>query len=99
MDFLIEILLDLISEGVMEGAKSKGVPKSVRYVLFGIIFVFFLCMMVLFIYLGRMVDGSILVEALFFGLAFMLAVFLIRFSKNFLLSIREKKSERETINK
>ncbi len=91
MDFLIEILLDLITEGVMEGAKSKAVPKSIRFVLFGIIFAFFLCMLGLFFYFGRTVDRNILVKALFFGLAVMIAFFLFVLTKNFVALIREGK--------
>lgn len=42
MDFIIELLLELIFDGMMEASKSNEVPKFIRYFLVIIIVLFFI---------------------------------------------------------
>lgn len=42
MEFLIELVLELILEGSMEISSNRKVPKIIRYPLIGLIFLFFL---------------------------------------------------------
>lgn len=42
MEFLIELVLELILEGSMEISSNRKVPKIIRYPLIGLIFLIFL---------------------------------------------------------
>jgi len=42
MEFLIELILELIFEGSMEISSNRKVPKIIRYPLIGLIFLCFL---------------------------------------------------------
>ena len=42
MEFLIELVLELIFEGSMEISSNRKVPKIIRYPLIGLIFLLFL---------------------------------------------------------
>ena len=42
MEFLIELILELIFEGSMEISSNRNVPKIIRYPLIGLIFLLFL---------------------------------------------------------
>lgn len=42
MDFIIELVLELLFDGMMEASKSNKVPKFIRYPLIIIIVLFFL---------------------------------------------------------
>lgn len=52
MEFLFEILLELIFEGTIEITKCKKVPKIIRYSLIGLIILFFLAVIFLIIFTG-----------------------------------------------
>ena len=57
MDFIIELLLDLIFEGSIEISKNKKVPKWIRYPLIFIISLFMIVVLV-----GIEVLGFLIIE-------------------------------------
>ena len=52
MEFLFEILLELILEGTMEASQNKKVPKLVRVVLIVLISAFYLSVIGLILFIG-----------------------------------------------
>ncbi len=86
MEFLFELLLELIAEGTVELSQSIRVPKFVRYLLIAIIIVFFIAV------IGIMVIASItaLQENLIFGIIlvaltlFTLVMGILKFRKTYL---------------
>ena len=52
MEFIIELILDLLLEESIEASKSEKVPKPVRYILIALISLFFLAVIGLIIFLG-----------------------------------------------
>ena len=52
MEFLFEILLELILEGTMEASQNKKVPKPVRVVLIVLISAFYLSVIGLILFIG-----------------------------------------------
>ena len=52
MEFIIELILDLLLEGSIEASKSEKVPKPVRYILITLISLFFLAVIGLIIFIG-----------------------------------------------
>ncbi len=52
MEFIIELILDLLLEGSIEASKSAKVPKPIRYILIALISLFFLAVIGLIILLG-----------------------------------------------
>lgn len=52
MEFIIELILDLLLEGSIEASKSEKVPKPVRYILIALISLFFLAVIGLIIFIG-----------------------------------------------
>lgn len=81
MDILIEFIVEIVMEVAIEGAKSKKVPKVIRLILFGIIFLFALSLMALFIYLGVAIDSNIIIKLIFLAVALIAFIFLISFIK------------------
>lgn len=83
MDFLFELLFELIAEGTVELSKSKKVPKYIRYILIGIIALFFIAVIGLVFFVGLM----ILKQNLFWGIIiiafalFMLVMSIIKLKK------------------
>lgn len=63
MDFLFKLLFELIAEGTVELSKSKKVPKYIRYILIGIITLFFIAAIGLVFFVGLVV----LKQNLFWG--------------------------------
>lgn len=86
MDFLFELLFELIAEGTVELSKSKKVPKYIRYILIGIITLFFIAAIGLVFFVGLVV----LKQNLFLGIIiiavalFMLIMSIIKFKKTYL---------------
>lgn len=81
MEFLIELIFELIFEGGVEMSKSKKVPKCIRYFLIAIIVLIFMI-----IILGMFLLGILMLnENILFGLAFIILsfVFLILSIKKF----------------
>ena len=52
MEFIIELILDLLLEGSIEASKSEKVPKPIRYILIALISLFFLSVIGLIIFIG-----------------------------------------------
>jgi len=52
MDFLFELIFELILEGSIEASKSSKIPKPIRYILIFLICLFFLFIISLFIIIG-----------------------------------------------
>ena len=52
MEFIIELILDLLLEGSIEASKSEKVPKPIRYILIALISLFFLAVIGLIIFIG-----------------------------------------------
>ena len=76
MEFLIELLLDLIIEGSIEISSNKKVSKFIRYPLIVLIILFF----TLFI-LGLMLLGIIILkENIYFGILLLIIVLILLIS-------------------
>lgn len=76
MEFLIELLLDLIIEGSIEISSNKKVSKFIRYPLIVLIILFF----TLFI-LGLMLLGIIILkENIYFGIFLLIIVLILLIS-------------------
>lgn len=92
MEFLIELLLDLIIEGSIEISSNKKVSKFIRYPLIVLIILFF----TLFI-LGLMLLGVIILkENIYFGIFLLIIVLILLISginkfKNIYLEKKENK--------
>lgn len=92
MEFLIELLLDLIIEGSVEISSNKKVSKFIRYPLIVLIILFF----TLFI-LGLMLLGIIILkENIYFGIFLLIIVLILLISginkfKNIYLEKKENK--------
>ena len=52
MDFIFELIFDLLFEGSIEASKSEKVPKPIRYILIALISLFFLAVIGLIIFIG-----------------------------------------------
>lgn len=50
MNMLLEVLMEIIAEGVIEGGKSKAIPKAIRYILFVLVCILFLSVIGLFLF-------------------------------------------------
>ncbi len=88
MEDLIEIILEIFLEVATEGAKSKKVPKAIRFILFCVIATLSLSIMGLFIYFSLVIDSGIAIKLTLLGVALIIGVFLIKFIKG----IIERKS-------
>lgn len=87
MEFLFEILLELIAEGTVELSKSIKVPKYIRYPLIGIIALFFVAIIGIVIFAGLIaLEENTFLGILFiiFGL-FMLVMGVVKFKKAYLI--------------
>jgi hypothetical protein len=75
MGVLIEFVLDLLLEGMIEGAKSEKVPKRIRKILLLLISGFYIFLIGIFIYLGLRGTNRI-IKGLFIGLVILFIFFL-----------------------
>lgn len=76
MDFIIELVLDLLLEGGMEACKSTWVPKFIRYPLAALILLFFAAVTGLVLYAGAgMVKEGSLGGIFFLALGLLMVVF------------------------
>ena len=91
MEFIIELLLDLILEGSIEISSNRKVPKWIRYPLIVLIILFFT--IVIF---GMLILGLIILKNnLYFGLLMILIsiILLILGIKKYKIIYVEKKNE------
>lgn len=86
MDFLFELLFDLIAEGTVELSKSRKVPKCIRYPLIAIIVLFFACIIAVLLIVGvtSLDESPVLAAILIISALFMLIAGIIKFRKTYL---------------
>lgn len=51
-EFIMELLFELLAEGVVEASKSPKLPKLIRYILISIIIIFYVGCIILFAWMG-----------------------------------------------
>lgn len=87
MEFLFEILLELIAEGTVELSKSIKVPKFIRYPLIGIIVLFFIAIIGIVLFAGFIaLEENVLLGILFIILGlFLLVMGIVKFKKVYLV--------------
>jgi len=92
MEYLIEFILELALEGGLEATKSDKVPKPIRYIILGIIVLFFITVIgVIYLTAFLILKQSILGFILFFLLAsFMLISTIIKLKKEYLKKMNNK---------
>ncbi len=80
MEFLFEMILELVLEGSFEASKSKNVPKPVRVLLAALVVLFFTAAIGIMVLAGILMirDDSPLGGAFMFVLAALILVFSIR---------------------
>ena len=86
MDFIFELIIDLLLESSIEASKSSKIPKPIRIFLFLLVCLFFLSVIALIIWLGFdiVINGNILgILIILFGLL-LLILCIIRFRKIYL---------------
>lgn len=96
MDFIVELILELLFDGMMEASKSNKIPKFIRYPLVIIIVLFFILV------IGFMFIASILAfkESLVAGLLliiidlFLLLKGITKFKKEYLIKRKIKVSNK-----
>ena len=91
MDFLIELVLDLIFEGSMELSNNKKVPKWIRYILITFIVSVFIIVCLLFLLVSLLLLKETLIGSLVFFIIFI--VFIVFGIKKFRKMYFEKKNE------
>lgn len=91
MDFLIELVLDLIFEGSMELSNNKKVPKWIRYILITFIILVFVIVSLLFLLVSILLIKETLIGSLVFFIIFI--VFIVCGIKKFRKMYLEKKNE------
>ena len=86
MDFLFELLLELILEGTVELSKSIKVPKYIRYLLIGLIVLFFIAVIGIVLIAGFVsLEQNLLQGFLIIALAiFLLIMSIVKFKKTYL---------------
>lgn len=90
MDFLIELVLDLIFEGSIELSNNKKVPKWIRYVLITFIILVFVTVSLLFLLVSILLIKETLIGSLVFFIIFI--VFIVCGIKKFRKMYLEKKN-------
>ncbi len=83
MDFLLEILFELVAEGTVELSKSSRVPKYIRYPLFAVIVLFYIAVIGLVFGVGILsLRQNVLLGILFIALGvFMLVMSVLKLNK------------------
>lgn len=86
MDFLFELLFELIAEGTVALSKSAKVPNFIRYLLIGIIVLFFVAVIGITLIAGFWaLKEHLLLGLLIIALAlFMLVMGIVKFKKTYL---------------
>lgn len=87
MDFLIELLFDLIAEGTFALSKNIKVPKYIRYPLIGIVVLFFIAVIGVAFLTGFLaLEQNRLLGILLIALAFfMMFGGILKFRKTYLI--------------
>ena len=97
MEFIFELIFELIAEGTVELSRSVKVPKYIRYPLIGIIVLFFVAVIGIVLIAGRVsLKESSLLGMILIALAlFMLAMGIIKFKKVYLKRKNDVNSQNE----
>ena len=87
MDFLFELLFDLIADGTFELSRSKKVPKYIRYPLIVIIVLFFIAAIGVTLLAGLLsLKENLLLGIIFIALAlFLLIMGVVKFRKVYII--------------
>lgn len=87
MDFLFELLFELIAEGTVELSKSIKVPKYIRYPLIVIIILAFIAVIGVMLFAGlAALKENIILGIFFIALAlFVLFMGIVKFRKTYLI--------------
>lgn len=90
MEFLIELLFELIFEGGVEVSKNKKISKFIRYPLIFLIVLFFSFIIFLLLFLGLSIaNTNILVGLLIIIISFIFLIFSIKKFKEVYLEKKE----------
>lgn len=76
MEYIIELLLELVLEGMMEASKSDRLPQGLRYLLITLLSLFFVGIIGILFFIGRITIQDNIIVGLFFlllGLSFLIA--------------------------
>ena len=76
MEYIIELLLELVLEGMMEASKSDRLPQGLRYLLITLLSLFFVGIIGILFFIGRItIQDNIIVGLLFLllGISFLIA--------------------------
>ncbi len=86
MDFVIELILDLIFEGSLELSNNKKVPKWIRYILIAFIILVFVIVCLLFLLVSLLlIKESLIGSLLFLALTIFFVVSgIVKFKKKYL---------------
>lgn len=93
MEYLVDILLELIFEGSMELSKSKKVPKLIRYPLIVFILLLFLIVDFLFVFVSILILKENILGGILFSIftIFFIVMSIIKFKK---IYFAKKKSDK-----
>ena len=91
VDFLFELLMELIAEGTVALSKSIKVPKYIRYPMIGLIVLFFIAVIAVVLITGvLMLAQSLLLGLVMIALAIvMLVMGVVEFKKTYLARKKE----------
>ncbi len=94
MEYIFEIILECVLDGIFEASKSSKIPKYIRYPLIGIIFLLFIAVFGLIFFTGILVlkEDSILGIILILLGLFLLSISIIKLRKTYLAKMNEGKS-------
>ncbi len=81
MGELLEMVIEIVLEVAVEGAKSKRIPKAIRYIFVAIIIAFCLGVMAFLIYLMATMDNGLIVKLIFLGVVVTIGIFIFRLIK------------------
>lgn len=76
MEYIIELLLELVLEGMMEASKRDRLPQGLRYLLITLLSLFFVGIIGILFFIGRITIQDNIIVGLFFlllGLSFLIA--------------------------
>lgn len=75
MEYIIELLLELVLEGMMEASKRDRLPQGLRYLLITLLSLFFVGIIGILFFIGRITIEDNIIVGLFFlllGLSFLI---------------------------
>lgn len=93
MEYIVEFILELVLEGSLEASKSNKIPKYIRYLLIGILFLFFAVVIGFILFTGVLALKENILAGIFLILVgmYLLIMSVIRFRKAY--SLRRNQHE------